>query len=715
MSSWQRRARLLIGVFVLAFGTVVFFAIGGRRDPATSPRASRLDPNAVVETSGARVIQAKGEKQDFKVEFARSVTYASGAMKLETVKVYIFQRAGRNFVITSREAQIGEKQSKVDMMGDVVLHASDGLVAKGDRATYDEGEGMVRVPGRVEFSRGTMTGSGIGATYDRHRDVLWLLDQAHIRIAPDRPGGEPAEVTAGTAGFARRDRYIRLERGAKVVRSGRTMEADAATAYLTEDEKRIQMVEMRGNARVSGGPGGGGALQTMHARDINLIYADDGQALRHATLAGGASIQVAGANGQRGRRIAADLIDMEFGPNGATVMALTGRDGVELEFPAEGDAPARRVRASALDATGGPNSGLTSAKLRDNVEYRETRPAIGKTPAVDRLARGRGMGLEFQPGFGAIEEARFVGDATVKDGALVAEAAHIRYVLPKGIVELTTPADLGGPLPRVTDEQGTIRANTIEVTLETRAMVADGDVRSEYRQTPGAAPRGGAAGASAAAKMPGMLNESQAVNVTGKRLAYEGSGHAVYTGDAKLWQGETAIQGDSIDLDEGTGNLVVKGGVKSTLLLEQENQTTKEKEKVSSIATAADLVYDDKLRRATYTQQAHVSGPQGDLTADRIELFFDKDGDALERAEAFRGVTLRLDVRSATGEQMTYFAADERYVMSGTPVKVVDLCRETIGRTLTFFKSTDTIRVDSNQEIRTQSKAGGKCPEPKPQ
>jgi hypothetical protein len=44
------------------------------------------------------------------------------------------------------------------------------------------------------------------------------------------------------------------------------------------------------------------------------------------------------------------------------------------------------------------------------------------------------------------------------------------------------------------------------------------------------------------------------------------------------------------------------------------------------------------------------------------------------------------------------------------PVAVVDECgAETTGRRLTFVKATDTINVDGNGEIRTQTK-GGRCP-----
>jgi hypothetical protein len=50
-------------------------------------------------------------------------------------------------------------------------------------------------------------------------------------------------------------------------------------------------------------------------------------------------------------------------------------------------------------------------------------------------------------------------------------------------------------------------------------------------------------------------------------------------------------------------------------------------------------------------------------------------------------------------------------VVTGTPVKIVDQCqRETIGRTLTFNKGADSIVVDGNAQIRTQTKGGnGNC------
>jgi hypothetical protein len=173
-----------------------------------------------------------------------------------------------------------------------------------------------------------------------------------------------------------------------------------------------------------------------------------------------------------------------------------------------------------------------------------------------------------------------------------------------------------------------------------------------------------------------------------------------------------------------------------------------------SIGRAAEIRYDDAARTITYTspppQQpvaptsaspiapspiaptaagaiapppvapppvvpAQLSGPQGDLRALRIEVILAKTASRAERLEAYTAVNVRLDSRVATGDRLTYFAEDERYVMTGVatvPVNIVEECRETSGRTVTFFKSAERIIVDGNEEVRTQSKRGGPCPAP---
>jgi lipopolysaccharide export system protein LptA len=108
-----------------------------------------------------------------------------------------------------------------------------------------------------------------------------------------------------------------------------------------------------------------------------------------------------------------------------------------------------------------------------------------------------------------------------------------------------------------------------------------------------------------------------------------------------------------------------------------------------------------------------VTGPQGDCRAETIEMYFVEGGGSLERAEAYRTVKLLTGARTSTGDRMTYFAADERYIMVGAPVRILEECRETTAKTLTFWRSTDRILADGNEEIRTLTKKGGTCAEPR--
>ena len=83
-------------------------------------------------------------------------------------------------------------------------------------------------------------------TYDQPREVMWLLDQAQITLAPDKGKDPGLKIVAGTAGMARREKYFRFERGFTATREGRVLSADSAMAYLTDDEERLRSLELRG-------------------------------------------------------------------------------------------------------------------------------------------------------------------------------------------------------------------------------------------------------------------------------------------------------------------------------------------------------------------------------------------------------------------------------------------------------------------------------------
>jgi len=702
MQPWQRRTRLVIAVFGVVFAVFVARELK-RRDTVPSMKpVVRTDPGAVVETTGGNTTRITGTREDVSVAFEKQFTYEDGSSRLLGVAIVAPERNGsRTFTITGKEGRLGKGATTMVLDGAVKLVGSDGMTVLTEHATYAETDGSVRAPGPVEFTRGRVHATGIGMTWDKTLDVLTILDQAVVQIASDQAAGSASDVTSGHAVVACRDKYLRFERAVRMQRSGQIIEADTAIMYLSPDETRIETVELHDHARITSAKASPGGLQAMSGGQMNLKYAADGESLEHALVAGDASIQIAGEPGAPGRQIVATTVDIALAPDGSTPTALLGREAVQLTFPPEPGSPGRTIRSVNLDAKGEPGKGLTRAVFSGGVQYRE------RGGDSDRSVNSGSLDVGLKPGMSSIDDAKFAHAVRFEEGKMAALSAAAHYDIDRGTLALTG-AEPGALVPHVVNEQIAVDAVTIDVTLAGPKLKAAGNVRSELKPAssggkPGEAPND--------VKMPSMLKQDQVIIVVGNALEYDGtSSKGTYTGNARLFQGETSIKGESIVIDNKAGNLRAAGGVTTTTVLEQVGKD-KKKERVHSIATAKDFAYDDAARRMTYAKDAHMSGPDGDMTATRIELYLKPSGDELERAEAHENVVLREQDRETKGKTLIYTTANETYVVTGSPVKIVDPCkRETIGKTLTFNKGADSIVVDGNAQIRTQTKGGnGNC------
>jgi lipopolysaccharide transport protein LptA len=666
-----------------------------RQPPPAPTPVTRADPGAAVEVAGGRLERFKSSRQDVSVEFQRQLMYTDGSMKLFGVTIVADEKDDKGtFTATGKEANVGPDASTIVLDGDVHLVSSN-VRARTEHATFAKSDNTVRAPGPVELTEGKTTARGVGMIFDREHDILTLLDQAAVRIEPDQPGGAVTEIASATALFARRERVRQFDKNVHIRRGGQTIEAEAAVAHLSEDEKRIEMIELRGAATITTAKPSPGALQSLTGRDITLKYAPEGDALQQVVIGANAAVQVAGEARNAKREIVAGMMDIALAADGSTPTALLARDAVRLTIPPEDNAPGRTIQSTTLDAKGEAGRGLTRAVFGGGIQYRE------RGATVNRAANSATLDVGLARGLSAIEDAKFTKTVRFEEGKLAAVAAAAHYDVGKGTLELSG-SEPGALVPRVVTDQIAVDAAKIDVTLEgpkVKASAAGNDkvksvLRADEKTT----------------KMPSMLKQDQPVNVTAAALDYDGTiSKTSYTGAAQLWQGDTSIKGESIEIDGKSGDMTASA-VTSATTLEQTNKD-KQKERVRSIATAKELAYDDATRRMTYTGEAHMSSPEGDMTAVKIELYLKPSGDELDRAEAYENVTLREQNRKTTGTRMTYTTADERYVIVGAPVKIVDECeRETTGKTLTFLKASDSIVVDGNQQTRTHTKGGGKCP-----
>jgi lipopolysaccharide export system protein LptA len=205
------------------------------------------------------------------------------------------------------------------------------------------------------------------------------------------------------------------------------------------------------------------------------------------------------------------------------------------------------------------------------------------------------------------------------------------------------------------------------------------------------------------------------------------TGRALYTGHARLWQGESVLESDSIELLEKTKELNAVGHVRGVF------PQTAARSAVSSPAgnrsatkinlwhvAAETLSYQDLENRAHLERNVVVQSDVQRMRSGLLDLYFTRTTPAgsadkvsnsstgaqqISRAVGEGGVTVEEQSRKATAERAEYTAADGKFVMSGGNPTLFDGAQgTTTGRQLTFFLADDTIIVDSEKGSRTLTK-----------
>lgn len=707
MASWQKRARLGVALFGIVTSVAVYLMLGERRKPAATAPVSQLPPKVVLESIAGHMERLRGLKQEYSVRSSRSRTFDDGTVHSDDVTIEATDVDGRNFVVSATLAIATKDQKEITLRGNIRLREGDGFEMTTEEATFLKDSGLLRAAGPVAFSKGRMAGSGVGMVYQEHEDILHLERDARVNVGGGE-GQKPVSFTAGSATLDRRANVLVLHNTVHVTHGEQTTDARDATARLSENEDLIHFVELRGDARVAGGLG---SVSSLTARDIDLDYADDGRTLERASLRGTSEIRMNGTDGAAGRSIAGEQLDVAMRLD-SSLERLTGTGGVTMTLPAAKDAPARTVRASTLDARAGADGALTGARFEQNVSFEEaTRRATS-----DRLT----LSLSDT----AISKADFEGKAKFTDGDLESRAARASYDPSSGRLELRG-SDLRGD-PAVADARVTIEAERIDIALERKQIDARGSVRSTLLS----AKDGQAKDGDKTTQLPGLLKQDVPARLDADAVTYDADrGVAVYTGRARLTQGETEIRARSIELQQKAGDLVALGNVRSRFKLDEgkgEQRSDGEGEELRYVDAQRTMTYLGASSPGASTAKtapaamptARLTGPQGDLRGRRITLFLAPSESRLERLQAQDDVIARVDARTARGVTLDYLVSNESYRIGGTPTtpatveenRAADGCWELRGRALTFNRAADTMVVkDDQQELRAKWQPKASC------
>ncbi len=313
-------------------------------------------------------------------------------------------------------------------------------------------------------------------------------------------------------------------------------------------------------------------------------------------------------------------------------------------------------------------------------------------------------------GSGSWSQMELQGDVKLKEGDRSGQADHVVFLRSAQTATLTGNAV-------VRDATTETRAPRITFVQSLGEIRADGGVRSTDFSAKGSSLQLAAAPANISADM---------------LRANSKTARALYTGHARLWQGDSVMEADAIELLRETRVLNAAGSVRAvfpqgagqtparTLAAQQRIPN---KVKLWHV-TAGALTYSDTESRAHLEKNVVAKSPDQEIRAPLMDLYFTRSeksasvpgGTAasaatpsgtqqISRAVTSGGVIVEQGTRRATAERGEYTAADGKFVMSGGNPTIFDASEgTTTGRQLTFFLADDTIIVDSENGSRTLTK-----------
>ncbi len=306
------------------------------------------------------------------------------------------------------------------------------------------------------------------------------------------------------------------------------------------------------------------------------------------------------------------------------------------------------------------------------------------------------------------------GDVKLKDGDRTGQGAHTVFVRASQIATLTGNA-------AVRDASTETHAQKIIFAQASGDIRAEGNVRST----------------DFAARSSAVQLAPAAANITADTLqANSKAGRALYSGHARLWQGDSVLEAESIELLRDTrvlravfpqaasqaAEIPSAGGQAAGVLIPTStNAAQTPAKKHLWHASSGTMTYSDKEGRAHLEQNVVVQSAEQRMRAPSLDLYFTRaipatpsgakgansaaGAQQISRAVGTGGVIVEQGGRKATAEHGEYIAAAGKFVMSGgNPTLYDGSAGTTTGRQLTFYLADDTIIVDSENGSRTLTK-----------
>ncbi|MDP9338099.1 MAG: LPS export ABC transporter periplasmic protein LptC, partial [Acidobacteriota bacterium] len=726
---WSAVLALLLAVITV--GVYVQHGLVARIQKRKAPPAPAN--NVERESKGLTFSKVEGDRKVFTVDASKSTEYRDqDASLLEEVKITIFgPHSERHDTIRTRSCQYSKAHGSIVCSGTVQIdlqsaaaaepaaHQSDGGTpqptahVETHNVKFDQASGVARTDERVTFTFPEGTGVATGVEYNSQLGTLQLLRDVKMSLrqtgGPKGAPGQEVHVTGSSLDFNRDTRLLRLFGPAHAETPTAQLDAGEITMNLDEDyraQKLLATAGAQGKKPHAASLAATGAM-TLSANVITAWFDPSGW-LKKLDATGS-------VDGSRKSSVEEDEFTAanssvllwpeisqpkQINMDGHVVMKTSAKNGqaclletgkLRMDFTeAKGDRSSQPKRAETLaagtiqwmDAQGdGKSDGKAGAartrlqadkfilnfaagaasQLSATGNVQAERALPGGRPQISTAKRGE-VQLAAGSGWTQIE---LDGDVRLKDGDRSGQADHAITVRAAQSMTLTGHAF-------VRDASTETRAEKINFQQATGDVSADGGVRTSTFPGKNATPQfSGAPATIAAEKMQGNSK----------------TGRALYSGHARLWQGDSVLEADTIELLQKTRQLNASGNVRAVFPQAAQREpgtvpvSSKPPKKTNLWHLAAkSLAYEDLEDRAHLEGNVVVQSEAQRMRSGLLDLYFTRakptaapqkpskatgGAQQISRAVGTGGVIVEEQSRKATAERAEYTAADGKFVMSG--------------------------------------------------
>lgn len=641
--------------------------------------------------------------------------------------------------------------------------------------SFNRETGQASTPEAVQFRFPAGDGRAVGVIYDSQNSTVRLQHDVQVNMAATgKTNGLPVTATGETMDIRRNDRIVVLSGAANapaVVREGArelfagkiVIELDAnfhAQHVVAEDHPSVHGKDASGEFTAAGerfegflNPGGSierivadgkvaGTNRTKTGTDTfsmaHVEFTMQGKENLIQTMAATGDVAFDSSAGADSRSLQTQSLLVKFGqgqqPGKARVETAETLAPGTIVSKVAGDSTELRAKkfVTQFNAAGQMEKlfGYSGVEIR-----RQNTAGVPQNSSATELVATFGPGGDWD----TVDEK---GNVKFQQGDRQGSSARARMVRATDTITMDGSPVMSDAISRTTassvvidQKSGDIRATGGVVSTYSPAAQASAQANAQANAQSGAP-----SGAQTSAQNTPMTLGTGPGHVSAQTLTGSTtSGHVIYTGHARLWQGDSVLQANQIEVWRDEKKLVATGNVVAVFPQAAGTQLKTPTSPVPSakaVSTAADpnaphgpTLWEIHAPMLTYwsdSGKAHLEGgvtadsQEGAMVSKTLDVFLTpaptpagaQTGSAakasangarqLDHALALGGVTVRQGDRRGTAEQAEYTAADGKFVLSGGNPIITDASSDTTtGHSLTFFVANDTILIDSQEGSRT--------------